>query len=188
MIKSKSPNLLVDCEPARVRCLAAVWRVLATRRIDGDCSRNPTRHSARLRAKPPVTIPRQTADRRVYAQALARNHAAPPTACGQKCFVIARFWPGGSSRTRMDTRQARVYPLTAGPSGSSPPAPRDSSRADTSSSCGRPDVPAVPARCGCRTRLPATPWQSGIIPRPGLCRATWDISWLQASNCCLKTT
>ena len=116
-------NLLVDCEPARVRRFAVLRPVLATRRIDGDCSRNPLRHSAWLRAKAMFTIPRQLADRRGYAQVLARNHSARPTARGPKCFVIARFWVGGSVRTLVDTRQARAYPLAAGSSGSHPCVP-----------------------------------------------------------------
>jgi len=44
-------NLLVDCALARVRRLAVLRPVFATCKIHGDCSRNPTRHSAWLRAK-----------------------------------------------------------------------------------------------------------------------------------------
>jgi len=73
-------NLLVDCEPARVRSLVALSPILATPRIDGDCNRNPTRRPASLRAKAIVKILRQIPDLRGYAQALARNYSAPPTA------------------------------------------------------------------------------------------------------------
>jgi hypothetical protein len=58
------------------------------------------------------------ADLRRYMQALARDRSAQATGCGHKCFIIARFWPRGAIRRPMDTRQARAYPLTAGPSGS----------------------------------------------------------------------
>jgi hypothetical protein len=84
-------NLLVDCEPARVRRLVVLSPVLATRRIDGDCSRNPTRRAAGLRAKAIFKILRQIPDLRGYAQPLARKHSAQPTARGRKSFVIARF-------------------------------------------------------------------------------------------------